>query len=253
MPRSPRTRASAPPPVAAEIPPKPVVPEAAEVFEQGARLAPIPPPPPIPKSFWKRVGRTIRFILSHRLYTWRYWILAARFIKFKITHPHIITKGFIFLGPKVDVYCRRGYGRLTIGRWCWIGKGNAIRCHEGNLTIGDKVVFGAKNTINCYLDIEIGDDCLFADWIYMCDFDHKYDDLTMTIKKQGIVKSPVRIGRDCWIGEKSTILRGVTVGEGSVIASHALVNRDVPPLSIVGGVPGRVLKSRGESIQRGTM
>jgi acetyltransferase-like isoleucine patch superfamily enzyme len=256
MPRSPRTKAATartgPPRVARERAPKPVVPEAAEVVEPGAVLAPIPPPPPIPKSFWKRVGRTIRFIVSHRLYTWRYWILAARFIRFKITHPHIKTEGFIFMGPKVEIYARRGYGRLTIGRWCWIGKGNAIRCHEGNLRIGDKVVFGAKNTINCYLDIEIGSDCIFADWIYVCDFDHKYDDLTTTIKKQGIVKSPVKIGRDCWIGEKSTILRGVTVGEGSIIASHALVNRDMPPLSIIGGVPGRVLKRRGQSVQRGT-
>ncbi len=141
---------------------------------------------------------------------------------------------------------------MTIGRWCWIGKGNAIRCHEGNLRIGSKVVFGAKNTINCYLDIDIGDDCIFADWIYICDFDHKFDDLTMTIKKQGIVKSPVKIGRDCWIGEKSTVLRGVTIGEGSVIASHALVNRDIPPLSIIGGVPARVLKTRGSAGQRGT-
>ena len=74
----------------------------------------------------------------------------------------------------------------------------------------------------------------------------------MTIKKQGIVKSPVVIGRDCWIGEKSTVLRGVTVGEGSIIASHALVNRDVPPRSIVGGVPAKVLKTRTGTGQRGT-
>jgi acetyltransferase-like isoleucine patch superfamily enzyme len=214
------------------------------------RLAPVPPPPEIPKSFLKRVARTVRFIVSHRLYTWRYWVLGVRFLKFKITHPHIRTEGFIFLGPDIDIYCRRGYARMTIGRWVWIGKGNAIRCHEGNLRIGDKTVFGAKNTINAYLDVEIGDSCLFADWIYVCDFDHKYDDLTIPIKNQGIVKSPVKIGRDCWLGEKSTVLRGVTVGEGSVIASHALVNRDVPPRSIVGGVPARVLKTRGEQGQR---
>jgi acetyltransferase-like isoleucine patch superfamily enzyme len=232
---------------------QPVVPEAAEVTAgEGPQLAPVPPPPALGRSFPVRFGRTLRFIWSHRLYTWRYWILGLRFLKFKITHPHIKTEGFVFLGPKVEIYARRGYGRLTLGRWVWIGKGNAIRCHEGNLRIGSKVVFGAKNTINCYLDIEVGDDCIFADWIYVCDFDHKYDDLDITIKKQGIVKSPIRIGRDCWIGEKSTILRGVTVGEGSVIASHALVNRDVPPRSIVGGVPAKVLKTRTGTGQRGT-
>lgn len=231
----------------------PVVPEAAGVISNaGPGLAPVPPPPAIAGSFPVRVGRTLRFIWSHRLYTWRYWVLGIRFLKFKITHPHIKTEGFVFLGPKVEVYARRGYGRLTLGRWVWIGKGNAIRCHEGNLRIGPKTVFGAKNTVNCYLDIDIGGDCIFADWIYVCDFDHKYDDLSVPIKKQGIVKSPVVIGRDCWIGEKSTILRGVTVGEGSIIASHALVNRDVPPRSIVGGVPAKVLKTRTGTGQRGT-
>lgn len=220
--------------------------------EEAPRLAPVPPPPEIPRSFATRVVRTLRFIWSHRLFTPPYWLIAVRFLKFKLTHPHIRTEGFVFLGPNVEVYARRGYGRLTLGRWVWIGAGNAIRCHEGNLRIGNKVVFGGDNTINCYLDIEIGDDCLFADWIYICDFDHKYADLSMPIRKQGIVKSPVRIGRDCWIGEKSTILRGATVGDGCVIASHALVNRDVPPNSVVGGVPARVLKSRDAERQRGS-
>jgi acetyltransferase-like isoleucine patch superfamily enzyme len=211
----------------------------------------IPAPPEIPHGFLRRVGRTTRFIISHRLYTWRYWLCLFRFVRFKITHPHVKTEGFVFFGPNVEVYARRGYAQLTLGRWVFLGKGNAIRCHEGNLRIGDKVVFGAKNTINCYLDVEIGDDCILADWIYICDFDHKYDDLVVPIKKQGIVKSPVKIGANCWLGEKSTVLRGVTIGDGCVVASHALVNKDVPPNSIVGGVPVRVLKKRGQARQRG--
>lgn len=194
--------------------------------------------------------RTIRFIIGRRLYGPKYWVMGLRFVRFKVTHRHIKTEGFVFLGPNVEVYARKGYGRLTLGRWVFIGAGNAIRCHEGNLRIGDKVVFGANNTINTYLDIEIGNDCIFADWIYICDFDHRYEDLTMPIRKQGIVKSPVKIGNDCWFGEKTTVLRGVTIGDGCVVASHALVNKDVPPNSIVGGVPARVLKQRGESPQR---
>jgi acetyltransferase-like isoleucine patch superfamily enzyme len=64
------------------------------------------------------------------------------------------------------------------------------------------------------------------------------------------VKSPVKIGENCWIGEKATILRGVTVGDGCVVASHALVNRDLPPSVVAGGVPARVLKRRGRDPQR---
>ena len=205
----------------------------------------LPGAPAAEGSFPVRVARTIRFIAANRLYTPKYIAMALRFLRFKVTHRHIRTDGFIFLEKGAQLYARRGYGRLTIGRWCYIGTGNALRCHEGNLRIGDKVVFGRKNTINAYLDIEIGSVCIFADWIYVCDFDHRFEDLSIPIKKQGIVKSPVRIGSDCWIGEKSTILRGVTIGDGSVVASHALVNKDVPARAVVGGVPAKVLKIRG--------
>lgn len=215
----------------------------------GQIVAPIPTE--IPRALHKRIARTTRFIVSHRLYTPRYIAHFLRYLKFRALNRHIECEGFFFLARGAEIYARRGYGRLTIGKWAFIGKGNAIRCHEGNLRIGRKVVMGATNTINCYLDIEIGDDCILADWIYICDFDHRYEDMTIPIKKQGIVKSPVKIGPDCWLGEKSTVLRGVTIGTGSVIASHALVNKDVPPNSIVGGVPARVLKKRGEQNQRG--
>ena len=194
--------------------------------------------------------RTIRFVIANRLYLPRYLVHVLRFLWLKVSKPHIRTEGFVFIGPRVELSARRGYGRLTLGRWVVIGAGNAIRCHEGNIRIGDKVVFGQGNTINAYLDVEIGDDCLFADSIYICDFDHRFDDPDVPIRKQGIVTEPVRIGADCWIGEKATILRGVTIGDGSVVASHALVNRDVPPRSIVGGVPAKVLKKRDEG-QRG--
>lgn len=195
--------------------------------------------------------RVMRFIVGRRLYLPRFWVLALRYVWFfKIRNRHIMTDGFVFMERGAEVYARRGYGRLRLGKWVWIGKGNAIRCHEGNVRIGDKVVLGRKNTINAYLDIEIGRECILADWIYICDFDHRFDDPLTSIRKQGIVKAPVKIGADCWIGEKATILRGVTIGAGSVVASHALVNKSLPPMSVAGGVPARVLKLRGAEPQR---
>ena len=219
-----------------------------DVLDTGlpAPAHPVPAPPPaIDASFPARVARTIRFLWTRRLYLPRFWIIGLRYLWFfKVRNRHIHTDGFVFLERGAEVYARRGYGRLSIGKWTWIGAGNHIRCHEGNLRIGAKCVFGATNTINCYLDIDIGNDVLMADWIYICDFDHRFDDLTQTIRVQGIVKSPVKIGDDCWFGEKATVLRGVTIGRGCVIASHALVNKDIPAYSVIGGVPARVLKSR---------
>lgn len=161
-------------------------------------------------------------------------------------NPHIITRGFVFLGKNVEVYARPGYGRLIIGKWVHIGNGNSLRCHEGTMSIGDKCVFGKDNTVNCYLDVEIGESTIVADWVYICDFDHSFTDITVPIKDQGIDKSPVRIGPDTWVGVKVTVLRGTDVGRGCVLAAHTVARGDIPAYSVVVGVPGRVIKDRRE-------
>ena len=112
------------------------------------------------------------------------------------------------------------------------------------MTIGEKYVFGRDNTVNFYIDIEFGPKTIIADWVYICDFDHVYSDITMPIKNRGIANSPVYIGPDVWVGTKVTVLRGAIVGPGSVLAAHTVARGDIPPLSVVGGIPGRVLKNR---------
>jgi len=126
----------------------------------------------------------------------------------------------------------------------WIGAGTNIRCHEGHMRIGDRVVFGGSNTVNGYLDVEIGEDCIFADWIYVTDFDHQYRKLDVRIQDQGIDTSPVRLGRDCWIGEKASILRGSQIGPGSVIGAQTVVKGDIPPYAVAVGAPAKVIKRR---------
>ena len=187
---------------------------------------------------------SLKWVYRNRAWNWWYLIRYWRFFWFKVRHPHVVTTGFVFLGKRVELYARRGYGQLVMGRFVHVGDENRLRCHEGVLTVGDKAVFGRDNTINCYLDVEIGPATIVADWVYICDFDHVTDDINLPIKDQGLVKSPVRVGADVWIGTKASILRGTNVGHGSVIAAHAVVREDVPPFSIVGGIPARVLKNR---------
>jgi len=189
----------------------------------------------------------VRGLIRHRMHTPRFWALGLRFLWFKLRNPHIVTHGMVFLARGAEVRCARGLGHMEIGRMVWIGRGTAIRCHEGFLRVGDRVVFGGEDTVNCYLDVEIGDDCLFADRVYVGDFDHRYDDPDRPIQQQGIVKSPVRIGPDCWIGEKATVLRGTTIGRGSVVGAATVVHGRVPERSVVVGNPGRVAKRRGHS------
>jgi hypothetical protein len=95
-----------------------------------------------------------------------------------------------------------------------------------------------------YIDIELGDSVLMADWVYLCDFDHRMDDINVPIKDQGILKGPVRIGPDTWIATKVTILRNTTIGRGCVLGSHAVVKGDIPDYSIAVGAPAKVVKNR---------
>ncbi len=183
-------------------------------------------------------------MISRRMYTPKFLAMGVRFLWFRLTHPHVVTHGMVFMARGVEITCRRGLGHLEFGREVWIGRGTAIRCHEGFLRIGDGVVFGGEDTVNCYLDVEIGDDCLFADRVYLGDFDHRTDDLETPIQRQGIVKSPVRLGRDCWLGTKSVILRGTTVGQGSVVGASAVVKGRFPDRSVIVGNPARVAKIR---------
>lgn len=187
---------------------------------------------------------SLRWILRHRAYTPWYLVRYWRFVMFRLRNRHIVARGLVFMDRGVEIYARRGYGRIVLGRWLHLGVDTALRCHEGTLTVGDKTVLGRGVSINCYLDIEIGAAALFADDIYVSDFDHKFNDLTMPIKDQGITKSRVRIEPDVWIGTKVTVARGVVIGEGAVVGANAVVTHDLPPYSVSVGVPARVIKDR---------
>jgi acetyltransferase-like isoleucine patch superfamily enzyme len=187
---------------------------------------------------------SLRWIVRNRAWTPWYLVRYWRFLVFKARNPHVITRGFVFMDRGVEIYARRGYGRLVLGRWVHLGVDCALRCHEGTLSLGDKSVLARDISINCYLDVEIGDSALIADSVYVSDFDHKFSDLTQPIKDQGIAKSRVRIERDVWLGTKVTVSRGVVIGEGTVVGANAVVTRDLPPYSVAVGAPARVVKDR---------
>ncbi|WP_433503886.1 acyltransferase [Pseudonocardia halophobica] len=192
---------------------------------------------------------SLRWVLRHRAWTPWYLLRYWRLLRFRAANPHVVLRGMVFLGRNVDIVARPGYGRLEIGRWVHIGDGNSLRCHEGSMRIGDKVVLGRNNTVNCYLDVEIGAASIVADWVYVTDFDHRTSDVHVPIKDQGIVKAPVRIGPDTWIGVKVSVLRGSRIGRGSVLGAHAVVRGDIPEYSIAVGTPARVVRNRVEDYE----
>jgi acetyltransferase-like isoleucine patch superfamily enzyme len=187
---------------------------------------------------------SLRWVIRNRAWSPWYLVRYWRFFWLRVRHPEVVTTGMVFLGRRVRFDVRTGYGRIILGRWVHIGEDNRLRCHEGTMRIGDKCVFGRDNTVNCYLDVEIGAKSIIADWVYICDFDHVTEDIHVPIKDQGLAKSPVRIGQDVWIGTKASVLRGSNIGASSVVAAHAVVRGSFPSFSVLGGIPARVLKDR---------
>jgi hypothetical protein len=188
--------------------------------------------------------RWLGWALTHRAYTRHHLASYVRMARASLRCPSLRFEGPVFIGPDVRFEVREGYSRIVVGGDTHQRGPPPRPPPPGPLRIGSKSVVGIRNTINCWLDIDIGRACLFGDDVYVCDFDHKTESLALPIKDQGIVKSPVRIGDDVWLGTKVVVTRGTDVGAQSVVAASAVARGVYPPRSVVAGIPGRVVRTR---------
>ena len=135
--------------------------------------------------------------------------------------------------------------RCTIGRHASIRTTNVLLDEAGEgLTLGDRSNIGAYSYIGCSGFIEIGSDVMMGPRVNLMAENHNYEHTDETMKAQGVTRSFIRIEDDCWLGAGCTVLAGVTIGKGSIIAAGAVVTKDVAPYSVVGGVPATLIKSR---------
>jgi acetyltransferase-like isoleucine patch superfamily enzyme len=186
----------------------------------------------------------LRFMRSHHMLSLGYARLLARFAWLRLRlRGRLVTDGLAFICPGVHLEIAPG-ARLVLGRWSWLGDGCKVRVHEGEVRIGAKSVLGQECTISCYQHVSVGRECIIADHVMMIDFDHGVVDVERPIRTQGIYKRDVRVGHNVWIGYGACVLRGVSVGDNSVIGTNAVVTKDVPANAVVGGVPARVLRMR---------
>lgn len=112
------------------------------------------------------------------------------------------------------------------------------------LELGDFVFVGAGCEIDVAASVRIGAHTLLAPGVFITDHQHNIR-RELRIDQQGIETAPVVIGSDVWLGTKSVVLPGVTVGDGAVVGAGAVVTKDVEPYAIVAGVPARVIGRRG--------
>ena len=157
------------------------------------------------------------------------------------------------------VDARGGRCEIVIGNDCTL-QGLLVTEHDdAKITIGDNVFIGANTVLDCATEIVLEDDVLVSYECLLLDsnnhsqnFDMRKNDLPDV--KSGrdynwsvIPSNPIRICRGSWIGARSIILKGVTVGEGAIVGAGSVVTKSVEPYTVVGGNPARLLKVIPES------
>ncbi len=110
---------------------------------------------------------------------------------------------------------------------------------KGRVQIGDCVLMSPGSRVSASDEVVIGDGTMFAHGVYVTDSDwHMIYDRTRRDERV----MPVHIGRNVWLGDHATVLKGVTIGDNSVVAARAVVTRDVPANVVVAGNPARVVR-----------
>ncbi len=148
----------------------------------------------------------------------------------------------------IDATSQKG---IFLGNNISIQKRVIIEC-TGSLTkmglglvLGNNVGIGSSSFLGCAGGINIGDNTIIGNFVSIHSENHNYSDRVIPIRLQGVSNKGIKIGNDCWIGAKVTILDGVNLGDGCIVAAGAVLTEgSYPPFSILGGVPAKIIKER---------
>jgi galactoside O-acetyltransferase len=144
----------------------------------------------------------------------------------------------------------KGPGRIRVGQGfsCW-RLCTLATCDDGDIDIGDRVSLNANVYLNACRGgrIVFGNDVLVGPNAVFRTSDHVTLDPERPIREQGHTAGVIVLEDDVWIAANVTVVGGVRIGRGAVVAAGAVVTADVEPYSVVGGVPARLIKRRGQS------
>lgn len=152
-------------------------------------------------------------------------------------------------GPTLQIdgaqYIRLGKD-TGIGRNAWLGAFDSYLNQKftPSIVIGNNVRIGNYVCITAIDRVQIGDGCLFSEYVYISDHGHGYDPtLNLSPKEQNLTsKGPVEIGCNSFLGYRVCILSGVTLGKNCVVGANSVVTKSFPDYTMLAGSPARAIK-----------
>lgn len=212
----------------------------------------------------------------------RFWFLRRRVANEVVNRgwEYLQSRGAIFPGTRraarfgsfgadsllgFPVATLYGESSIHIGRgtliasWVTLAAGygpGQAELPERALVIGDRCLVNVRCGIVAHESIEIGDDVWFGQGVYITDANHGMEISEVPFGKQLGEHQPVVVGRGCWLGQGSVILPGARLGEQCVVAAGSVVRGEIPPRSVVAGVPGKVIRTLEDTRpahERGTL
>jgi acetyltransferase-like isoleucine patch superfamily enzyme len=166
----------------------------------------------------------------------KYWFYLRGYLNSLVhfTHPALLAQH-----GQLRIY--RKHGSISVGNNTRFWPGVKLSCEgtpaqAARMVIGQRVQIGDNTQIHCGSKLTIDDNVMISWSCNIMDRDfHPLD--------QGEeIRRPVHIGKNAWIACQVTILKGVTIGEGAVVAAGSIVTRDVPPYTVVAGNPAKIVK-----------
>lgn len=158
-----------------------------------------------------------------------------KIIPYKLMFQGRLTVGLKQLWGKNTKIVVTKRGKLIIGEMLEARRMDYISVQDGVMKIGNNVFMNQNVSVTCMESVEIKDRCIIANNVVIVDHDHDF-------VNGGFVSAPVKLENDVWIGANATVLKGVTIGEGAIVAAGSVVNKDVPAHTMVAGAPARVVK-----------
>lgn len=163
--------------------------------------------------------------------------------------PRIKWGKFLKLGSHVHISAL-GKGQVIFGNSVGIGAYSRVVISTSLYKLGSFIKIGNNVSIGefAYLGggggLEIGDECIIGQYLSCHPENHVSSELQVAIRHQDVTRKGIKIGKNCWLGSKVTILDGVELGDGCIVAAGAVVNKSFPPNSIIGGLPAKLIKTR---------